>query len=457
MDIGISRISKLWTDRSNEDPREASRRRQKVAVSIVCGNDVRDSYTRQVALLTAAALGARCFPCGLRFVADACVLDAPLQPWPSTGMTIGSALEIIVGSRVSHATHRSKDDYCLLIGDVHGGDGELLMSFDGWNVSVGPVEQAQRLNERELNPIAGVAAASLAMSEVFMHFAGINIQARRQTIGFSLWRPDLPISDSRTIGVKVKYLPSRLWTLGLGHLGQGFLWNYSMLRFHDPSRVELYLADFDKAESTNWETGVLLRQNPPARHKTRLMAEWLEARGYHTVLSERRVTADFRCNDDEPKIAFAGFDKNESRRAMAKCNFKRIVDCGLGANASNFDSIALTTWPNAISPDKLWPEDSEQVRRVRELADANDVYQDLETELQCGRYKLAGNTIGVPFVGTFAGALAISEFLRALHDGPLFDRVKYRMASPLELPTAQAGSIDVADLGFFRYEEAESN
>ncbi len=134
---------------------------------------------------------------------------------------------------------------------------------------------------------------------------------------------------------------------------------------------------------------------------------------------------------------------------MAKCNFKRIVDCGLGANASNFDPIALTTWPNSISADELWPEDVEQARRVRDLADANDVYQDLETELECGGYKLAGNAVEVPFVGTFAGALAASELLRYLHNGQLFDKVKYRMASPLELPTAQKGSIGDTDLGFF--------
>ncbi len=63
------------------------------------------------------------------------------------------------------------------------------------------------------------------------------------------------------------------------------------------------------------------------------------------------------------------------------------------------------------------------------------------------------NTVGVPFVGTFAGALVASELLRYLHNGQLFDKVRYRMASPLELPTAQKGSIGDTDLGFFSYEE----
>lgn len=41
-----------------------------------------------------------------------------------------------------------------------------------------------------------------------------------------------------------------------------------------------------------------------------------------------------------------------------------------------------------------------------------------------------------------------------LYGGPVYERVKYRMASPLELPAAQAGSIGDADLGYFRYAEA---
>lgn len=454
--MSISRISKLWTDRSNEDPREVSERRQQITVSIMCGRDVETSYTQQVALLTAAAVGARCFPGGLRFIADASVLDAPLLPWPGTGLTIGSALAGVLGTKVQHSARRGKDNYCILIGDAEGHDGELRITFDGWNVLVGPVELVQRSFERELCPIAGVAAASLAMSEAFMHFAGINIQSRRQAIGFSLWRPDLPISDSRSLGVGIRYLPSRLWTLGLGHLGQGFLWNYSMLPFEDPANVELYLADFDKVEDTNWETGVLLRPNPPACYKTRLMADWLEARGYKTRLNERRVTADFRCNDEEPKIAFSGFDKNESRRALAKGNFKRIVDCGLGANALNFDSIALTTWPNPIEPENLWPDDDGQPKRVQDIADRNKVYEALEADLRCGRYTLAGHSVGVPFVGTFAGCLATAELLRALHQGTVFDRIKYRMASPLEMPTAQSGTIYDADIGYFRYQHATS-
>ena len=73
----------------------------------------------------------------------------------------------------------------------------------------------------------------------------------------SLWRPDLDIDDPEALGIPVEYLPRELWVLGLGHLGNAYLWSLATLPYEDPKAVEFALFDFDKVEKDNVETGVI--------------------------------------------------------------------------------------------------------------------------------------------------------------------------------------------------------
>jgi hypothetical protein len=88
----------------------------------------------------------------------------------------------------------------------------------------------------------------LAISEVFLSFAELSIEAGRRTVGLSLWRPDLPITDPGALGVQAQFLPRDLWVLGLGHLGNAYLWVLAVLPYETPARVEIYLNDFDTVE-----------------------------------------------------------------------------------------------------------------------------------------------------------------------------------------------------------------
>jgi hypothetical protein len=64
-------------------------------------------------------------------------------------------------------------------------------SFDYVEESFGPARDMARLPEREYLAVAGIFAASLALSELFLSFASINIEATRRVVGISLWRPNL--------------------------------------------------------------------------------------------------------------------------------------------------------------------------------------------------------------------------------------------------------------------------
>jgi hypothetical protein len=74
-------------------------------------------------------------------------------------------------------------------------DNAIRVTFDGWIANVGPAATTSALPEREYCALAGVLAGAIAVSELFSSFAAISIEATRRTVGLSLWRPDLDISN----------------------------------------------------------------------------------------------------------------------------------------------------------------------------------------------------------------------------------------------------------------------
>ena len=71
-------------------------------------------------------------------------------------------------------------------------------------------------------PLAAMLSAALAVSEAFRFAAGEGGEAGRRAVGLSLWRP---AADCDWLGggreePALGYLPSQVWLIGLGHLGQ---------------------------------------------------------------------------------------------------------------------------------------------------------------------------------------------------------------------------------------------
>lgn len=83
---------------------------------------------------------------------------------------------------------------------------------------------AERLLEDDDQPLAGVLAGALGVSEAFQATRGLAVAGRR-TIGISLWRPDVPWRAPDAVGPSLEVLPEKMWLLGLGHLGQAFAWS----------------------------------------------------------------------------------------------------------------------------------------------------------------------------------------------------------------------------------------
>jgi len=457
----LSRISKLLVDGSEVTTDEALARRQKFAISIRCGADVRQSRTLQLAVLTAANIANRCFPGAITVQLEAGLADAPLLLWRNTEFSFGRALMELLGAEAV-TDFPNPDSRILLFGNVAATPGALRATFDGWIARVGPATTVDPLPHRQYCGLSGVLAGALAISELFLSFAQLSVEAGHRTVGLSLWRPDLEISDPAALGVNVKFLPRDMWVLGLGHLGNAYLWALAALPYAQSPAPEVFLNDFDRIERENVETGMIFGLADQGMHKTRVCSKWLETRGFRTRIIERRFDSKFRCRttnpDAEPRLALCGFDSNPARRDLETAGFTRVLESGLGGTKDNFDTISFHALPNPRAAKELWPdltpEEETKHREQREhLARENRGYAGLASD-DCGRAELAGKSVAVPFVGAVASTLVLAEAIRLLHGGQAYTDIKLGLSDLNRRFAATARTYGAEDLIGMEYSDA---
>lgn len=459
----LSRISKLFVDGSELSAKEALARREQFAITLKCGKDVAESRTLQLAVLTAANIASRCFPGAVRIMLEDGLADARLLVWSQIGGKFGKALATIVGwDKLGLGGDSQTQGRVLLFGNTAPVSGALRVTFDGWIAKVGPAASIDLLPQRQFCALAGMLAGALAISEMFLSFADLSIEAGRRTVGLSLWRPDLPITDPAAIGVQVEVLPRDLWVLGLGHLGNAYLWALAALPYARPGASEIYLNDFDKVEPENVETGMIFSAADGGVLKTRACSKWLEERGFQTRMIERPFDTNFRCRTAkpyaEPRLALCGFDSNPARRDLQTAAFVRVMESGLGGTKDNFDTISFHTLPNPRSAQELWPDLSKDEKgRQREylerVARENPAYSSLGNDV-CGRAELAGKSVAVPFVGATAATIVFAEAIRLIHDGPAYTDIKVALSSLDRRFTTMARTYGVQDLAGMEFCDA---
>ncbi|HEX4826336.1 MAG TPA: ThiF family adenylyltransferase [Candidatus Polarisedimenticolaceae bacterium] len=460
-DIQLSRISKLFVDRDEMNVEDALARRQSHGVTLVCGSDVASSYTLQLAVLTAANIATRCFPGAVRVSLHAHLAETPLLLWPVLNLTFGQALMNILGPKALTGLGSYQPGcHAVVFGNAVPPIKALRVTFDGWIAKVGPACEMERLTEREYCSVSGILAAALAMSEIFLSFADFCIEAGRRTVALSLWQPDADVRDPSALGVPAEFLPGDLWVLGLGHLGNAYLWALATLPYANPRSMELFLNDFDKVASENLETSLIFRTNNVGSYKTRVCSAWLEQRGFKTRIIERRFHSDFRCHTDEPQLALCGFDSNSARRHLATAEFTRVIESGLGGMTSNFDTISLHSLPNPRRAVELWPDVSpeevalEQEHRAR-VARESAAYARLHGD-ECGRVQLAEKAIAVPFVGAAAASLVVAESIRLLHGGAAYTDFKMGLVAPAGGIGVTSGNYGAHDLAGLTYRDSQA-
>ena len=383
-------------------------------LSVVISEEQASDPIHQMALLTVVALASRVFLGGV------CVIG-PMEAPMVNGLAFGSSLgEAVCGQGGQITDQADAADPLVVIG------GDTLPSrsgfavrtvINGWCGGVVPVHAQLDLPQTYQMPLAASLSAALAVNEAYLYVNGKMPTAGKRHVGVSLWNPTRAISWEAVDPQEpaLQYLPSHLWLIGLGHLGQAFLWNLALLPYANPADTHFVLQDIDEITRSTHSTSILTDLSMVGRRKTRAMADIAEGFGFNVSIMERFFSEDFERQPNEPAIALCGLDNALGRRAMDCVGFDLIVEAGLGRGHQDFRKIRLHTLPGVRSAKEIWSYSLTDTPPAAAAAYDKLVAEgDLD---QCGATLMAGKAVGAPFVGMVASCFAISEILRILHGG----------------------------------------
>lgn len=416
----LHRASRLVLDSTGEqDVGRGAAKLKALSFQIVVGASVAESPALQTAVLTAVNAGHRTFRGGVEVIgASGLRTQTPLAGELDLGLAV-----VASGGRLAMAPRPEVPTLVVGVDALwpRTVPVALRLQVEEWKAAVSPADEVCLNDASRIGP-AGIFAASLGVSELLGAALDLHPEAGSRTLGLSLWRPDEVETWRRApAGPAPRFLPASLWLIGLGHLGQAYAWSLASLGYPAPNTVEILLQDDECVAPENLSTCLLSTMNAVTHPKTRTVARWLEARGFRTRIVERRFRSIDRFAIDDPTVALLGIDSSDARADIASAlqgePYTQVLDMGLGPNSIDFDEMVLHASPFSGVDIDRWraASDREKVRvataassdKLREIRDVNGLDE-------CGIIQLAGQAVGVPYVGAAAGALLVSELLRRL-------------------------------------------
>ncbi len=416
----LHRTAKYFMDSGRAaSPREALGILKGFGLTVRVEAAVASRAEHQIALLTLVNLARRTMLAGVEIVD---VPDVPLRLRLTKATTLRAAVKELGGRLVA----QSRPDWPVaIIGDVKpdtNASRSWRMTWEGWRGGVIPSLQDRHLADDSIMPLAPAMAAATCVAEAFAFHAGDHPMAGRRAAGISLWQPGRDWLEADDSEPGLCFLPTRLWLIGLGNLGQAYAWLLACLPYARPADLELMLQDFDKMAKSNDSTSLLASRKATGSKKTRWVAAWLERRGFITAIEERLFDERTRRMPDEPGVALCGVDNALARASLEKAGFDLVIESGLGAGTQAFRSFSLHSFPGARRADHLWAKATADASPDVSTMPAYDALRQDGAD-QCGVIQMASRTIGVPFVGLIAGGLVIGEVLRRLHGAAGLDLV----------------------------------
>lgn len=396
-----SRITKALTDAARAGSfQEAEARLDAIRVAVVVAADQRVTAAGQAAVLTAVATACKCFG-RVTLVSDA---DPPLIARLPAGPSLYAAARRL-GAKIAR-TPSARTTHAIMIGEARCDAPWIIRCW--WDRWLSGTRVREEIMGDARLALAGVFAAALAMRQIFTCvLAAKTLRARDTTV--SLWAP-WEAADRNASGPESFDVPDHLWFLGLGHLGQGFIWNLCLLGARGGRAV---VQDDQTIGEENEATSLLVLNGDIGERKTRIAARWLGAAGWTASILERRHHGDIRLLQEDPPYLLSGLDRIEPRLTMARHGFDYMIDAGLGHGPHDFDGIQLRVIAKGDSPDDLWNAPGLVFEDALSRRQSSAAYKDLETQIgQCGIVRFAEASTSVPFVGAAAGALVIAQAIR---------------------------------------------
>jgi hypothetical protein len=370
----------------------------------------------QAAFLTAVATGARSFG---RVLIGGHLDRTLVVALPEAGETLRDAA-VFFGA--SEEPSDSSVPHVIIGSSSTRTSGFQVQAFwNGWIAGTAPGARMVDVGRSDC-PLAGIAAGALAVAQVFLREQG-DVRAGHTIQRCSLWSPEQNIENTDQVGPIFSeiYLPTQLWLIGLGNLGQAYLWSLTHLPYPTQVSVRLFLQDDQFVERENWGTSILVQRGRYGLLKTRLAEDWATRRGFEIRRIDRRVDEHFFRLPQEPGIALAGLDTMGGRRLLGLRGFEFVIDAGLGETVEDYRKFRINVFNSEENPAAHFIDvEDRTAKTVQDLMQLPS-YIELAQSMNdggCGAAMLAGSSVAVPFVSAVAGAIAITESIRVVSGYP---------------------------------------
>lgn len=237
----------------------------------------------------------------------------------------------------------------------------------------------------------GVAAAGAAINEAFQHVYRGWVLAGQRRIRF-----DFP-QGARAAN------PSAGWVVGLGHLGQAYLWTLALAGVGRVGAIRL--SDFDMVTLSSLSTCLLVDLGDVGRKKVDAVADRLASVGFEVVRDYEKLSLEEDLVPLQVRTAVIAVDNLGLRRGLDRLRGVRVLECGIGDGADGFTRVQMHRFPGSRLARDVWA--GEDPRASRHVDISKPAYQALlgESGDECGTTMVASRSIATPFVGAFAGAL----------------------------------------------------
>ncbi|MDN5215576.1 ThiF family adenylyltransferase [Fulvivirgaceae bacterium BMA12] len=427
MSIAIAEAHDIGLDESIE-------RMKSVNLHLIAGDQIKHSSSMQAAFLTALNAGKRSFLGGV---------------YCSLPEDVPNLLQINAGSFNELATL-----YGGLPGDLldYIGNFEILFGLpavrknslevvmNGWQAGVNFYGSKRiKLSPKSNNvTLGGVAAAALGLFHAFdATFQLMDIPHNTST-GFSLWDLNSEVwHKEKSEGPSKLNLPRQFWSVGLGHLGQAYLWTLALLPFDGRSCL-VSLQDFDIVEEENIGAQVLSTEDHIGLPKARVCSTFLSNLGFKTQIIEKPFLLEDQKAEwsSDYKILLNGVDNISTRTSVLSDRFSLFLDGATNGKLELFDSFTLRNFAKlSKKPEEVWKEKHQSENILH-----RKLFERVENEFGCGQ--LINKGISTPFVGLFGASLVVAELLRSLNKGLSYSSISGQMRNLEALGAVSKGFYD---------------
>lgn len=269
------------------------------------------------------------------------------------------------------------------------------------------------------NSLGPVASASIACYAAFCKVFRFDNAKIELNTGISLWNLGAGKSwyTDENDGPEELNFPRNIWSLGLGHLGQAYLWTLAFMGVKKPAALTFLLQDYDDIGPENIGSQVLTLDEDVCQVKTRPCVRFLEAIGFKTRLIEKPFEKGDSLSDWMKDFTFLlnGVDNIPTRKNLDKTSLGLFLDGATNGKLSLFDSFTMKNVTRIDkSPDDMWRKADDGQEEILHV----NLYKRFKKEHQCGVLTNIG--ISTPFVGLFSSTIVISEMLRSIDKGKVY-------------------------------------